>query len=124
MMPVLALALTQAAPEWPEAGGLSLLRAIVALAAVAVALGAFVWVLRRGTFALGGRRRTSGAPSVETAIPLGDRRSLVIVSVEGRRLLLGLSPVQVALLTELEAAPTNFGESLERTVRSAAGGTS
>jgi flagellar biogenesis protein FliO len=33
---------------------------------------------------------------VETAVPLGERRSLVIVSVEGRRILLGLTPGQIS----------------------------
>ena len=36
--------------------------------------------------------RGSRAIAVETAVPLGERRSLVIVAVEGRRLLLGLTP--------------------------------
>jgi flagellar biogenesis protein FliO len=40
---------------------------------------------------------------VETAIPLGERRSLVIVSVEGRRLLLGLTTTNISLVTELRA---------------------
>ena len=34
-------------------------------------------------------------------MPLGERRSLVIVSVEGRRLLLGLTPGQISMVTEL-----------------------
>jgi flagellar biogenesis protein FliO len=32
--------------------------------------------------------------SVETALSLGERRSLVVVTVENRRLLLGLAPVR------------------------------
>jgi flagellar biogenesis protein FliO len=43
---------------------------------------------------------------VETAIPLGERRSLVIVSVEGRRLLLGLTSTNISLVTELRAGAT------------------
>ena len=35
-------------------------------------------------------------------MPLGERRSLMVVAVEGRRLLLGLTPMQVSLVTELE----------------------
>jgi flagellar biogenesis protein FliO len=38
---------------------------------------------------------------VETALPLGERRSLVIVAVEGRRLLLGLTPSSVSFVAEL-----------------------
>lgn len=58
------------------------------------------WVARRSSLGAVGRRgRTI---QVETAVPLGERRSLVIVAVEGRRLLLGLAPGQVAMVTELE----------------------
>jgi flagellar biogenesis protein FliO len=42
---------------------------------------------------------------VETAVALGERRSLVIVSVEGRRLLLGLTPTTMQLVTELQTPP-------------------
>jgi flagellar protein FliO/FliZ len=66
------------------------------------------WALRRGLLA----RRSSGALGVETALALGERRSIVIVTVEGRRLLLGLSPAQVSLLTELSPAP--FEQALAR----------
>jgi flagellar protein FliO/FliZ len=59
------------------------------------------WALRRGLLA----RRSIGALGVETALALGERRSIVIVTVEGRRLLLGLAPGQVSLLTELGPAP-------------------
>jgi flagellar biogenesis protein FliO len=51
-------------------------------------------------------RRKAGGISVDAVVPLGDRRSLVIVSVEGRRLLLGTSPVNVSLVTELGSAPS------------------
>ena len=38
---------------------------------------------------------------VEATVPLGERRSLMVVAIEGRRLLLGLTPMQVSLVTEL-----------------------
>jgi flagellar protein FliO/FliZ len=70
--------------------------------AVVIVLGlvaALAWLLRRGSLsALTGR---GGAINVETAVALGERRSLVIVSVEGRRLLLGLTPTTMSLVTEL-----------------------
>ena len=75
-------------------------------AAVLVVLGlvaALAWLVRRGTFAA--LRRTPRAITVETAVPLGERRSLVIVAVEGRRILLGLTPGQISMVTELAAAP-------------------
>ena len=78
----------------------SFLAVIVVLGLVAT----LAWLLRRGNFAsLRGGSRTI---AVETAVPLGERRSLVIVAVEGRRLLLGMTPTQVSMVAELgPAAP-------------------
>ena len=73
--------------------------------AVLVVLGlvaSLAWLLRRGAF--GSLRPGSRSISVETAVPLGERRSLVIVAVEGRRLLLGMTPGQISMVTELAAA--------------------
>jgi flagellar protein FliO/FliZ len=72
--------------------------------AVLIVLGlvtALAWLLRRGS--LGALTGRGGAINVETAVALGERRSLVIVSVEGRRLLLGLTPTTMQLVTELQA---------------------
>lgn len=105
---VLAL---QAVPATaPIDTGVDVARGIVALLAVTALLVGFLWLLRRGTFAAGGRRGRQGL-AVESAISLGERRSLVIVGVEGRRLLLGVSPGQVSLITELGPAP--FGQALD-----------
>ena len=60
-------------------------------------LAALAWMLRKNL----ATRRHSRPITVETAVPLGERRSLVVVVVEGRRLLLGLTPSQVSLVTEL-----------------------
>jgi flagellar protein FliO/FliZ len=68
------------------------------------------WLLRRGAIA----KRGSGVLSVETALPLGDRRSLVIVAVEGRRLLIGLSQHQVSLVTELQTPAPAFAQVLQK----------
>jgi len=76
------------------------------LVAVLVVLGlvvALAWLLRRG--ALGTLRPGTRAVTVETAVPLGERRSLVIVAVEGRRLLLGMTPGQISMVAELGPAP-------------------
>jgi flagellar protein FliO/FliZ len=79
------------------------LRALASFGLVIALLFAFVWILRRGSLRLtGGRARATIA--IETAASLGDRRSLVIVNVEGRRLLLGLAPGAVSLLSELAPA--------------------
>ncbi len=95
-------------------------RMLVALAVVLVMLGGLAWLMRRGVL----RRRGAGALGIESALTLGDRRSLIILSVEGRRLLLGLAPGNVSLLTELaRSAPgmpagsgsgASFGDALAR----------
>jgi flagellar protein FliO/FliZ len=68
---------------------------------------ALAWLARRGT--LGPFRAGPTDLRVEKAVPLGERRQLVIVSVEGRRLLLGLTPAQVSLVTELQPGQGNSG---------------
>lgn len=99
MMPLL---LAQAGPDlvpplWRMAAGFLVVLALLTVLA---------WAMRRGLAA----RRANGALAVETALSLGERRSLVIVTVEQRRLLIGLSPGQVSLLTELQ--PPSFGQAM------------
>ena len=84
-------------------------QAMAAVVISLVVLAAASWALRRGTLA----RRSKLAVSVETALPLGERRSLVIVVVEGRRLLLGLTPGQISLVTELHPP---FGAALDASI--------
>ncbi|MDE3154003.1 MAG: flagellar biosynthetic protein FliO [Acidobacteriota bacterium] len=86
---------------------------LVSVVLVLAALAALAWLLRRGKLKLPGKRREQ-AVTVETAVSLGEHRSLVIVAVEGRRLLLGMAPGQVTLLTELRQAAPAFGVALER----------
>lgn len=106
----LALAQTaQTAPDtsWPAGGDLT--RSLVAIFVVFGLLAALAWLARRGTFgALGRQGRT--LVKVEGAVPLGERRTLMVVSVEGRRLLLGLTPMSVSLVTELASQPTSPGD--------------
>jgi flagellar protein FliO/FliZ len=81
-----------------------------AFLAVLIVLGlvaALAWLLRRGS--LGALTGRGGVINVETAVALGERRSLVIVSVEGRRLLLGLTPTHMSLVTELQGPPPATG---------------
>lgn len=73
-------------------------RTLVTMLVVLAALAAAAWWLRQRVGAVAGARATL---SVESAISLGERRSLVIVTVEDRRLLLGLTPSQVSLVAEL-----------------------
>lgn len=83
------------------------LRGLAALVVVIALLAAVLWVLRRGVAA----GRGAGPLRVETALSLGERRTLVIVGVEGRRLLLGVTPASVALVAEL-ARGDAFDEAL------------
>ncbi len=104
-------ALEQAAEAVPDPASLGTLglRSFLALVVVGILLAAAVWALRRTVDA----RRGKQALSVESALSLGDKRSLVIVAVEGRRLLVGVSPGSVSLVTELHAG---FQETLDQTV--------
>lgn len=87
-------------------------QSLLAVAIVLGLVGALAWIARRGGFASLNKR---GPISIETAMPLGERRSLVIVSVEGRRLLLGLTPAQVSMVAELGPRKTFDQEVVART---------
>jgi len=95
----------------------SLLRMLGACAVVIALLALTLWLLKRGA---GGRRGARGF-AVEAALPLGERRSLAIVTVEGRRLLLGLAPNHVALVTELSAT-ASFEDAVSRATGQSASG--
>jgi flagellar protein FliO/FliZ len=86
----------------------SLWRTVGALAVVVGLLLGVLYLLRRGTQ----YRRGASGLAVESALGLGERRSLVIVTVEGRRLLLGVGPGHVSLVTELQQAPVSFDTAL------------
>lgn len=88
-----------------------MVRAVAGMLFVLGLVAGLAWLVRRGTLRLPGNR-SRVLFSVEASMPLGERRSLVVVAVEGRRLLLGVTPGQVSLVTEL-AAP-NFALALER----------
>jgi flagellar protein FliO/FliZ len=86
------------------------LRPWLALGFVLALLAATVWALRASA---AGRRAGQGL-AVESALSLGDKRSLVIVKVEGRRLLVGVAPGGVSLVTELHAP---FGDALAQSLQ-------
>lgn len=88
----------------------SVWRTLGALAVVLALLGALAWLLRRQQT----MRRSGRGMGVESALPLGERRSIAIVAVEGRRLLLGLAPNGVTLLTELQPVPETFDDAIGR----------
>lgn len=85
-------------------------RSLLAIAVVFGLLGGLAWAARRGR--LGFFTRQPSHVRVEATVPLGERRSLMVVAIEGRRLLLGLTPTQVNLVTELTTAP--FATALAR----------
>ena len=84
-------------------------------------VGALAYVARRGAF---GALNKRGPVSVETAVPLGERRSLVVVAVEGRRLLLGLTPASVSMLVELNPVAPAQGATQGATQDATPGATS
>jgi flagellar biosynthetic protein FliO len=91
------------------------LRGLVAAAVVLGLVALFAWLLRRGVFGPLGRRGPSGI-QIETAVSLGERRSIAVVAVEGRRLLVALAPGHVSLLTELRGTAPAFPGALERAI--------
>lgn len=100
------------APGWSDGPGV--VRTLLSLIVVLVLMGGCLWLIRRGGWQ-GGLRKGPRAVQVETAVGLGDRRQLVIVAVEGRRLLLGVTPMQVSLVTEL-ASGGSFTQALDARV--------
>lgn len=116
------IALAQASAAAPVAGiDMTLVRAFLGLLFVLALVTGLAVLVRRGVIALPGRRGHGGL-TIESSLPLGDRRFLLVVSVEGRRLLLGSTPSGVTLVTELAAAP--FDRALARASGSPAGGAS
>jgi flagellar biogenesis protein FliO len=89
-------------------GALATARAIGSLVAVLGLLGLFVWALRRGSLKLS-TLAPKGTIAIETAMSLGERRSIAIVGVEGRRLLIGLTPTTISLLTDLSPRSSAAG---------------
>ena len=106
--------LAQAQAPLPAVGwsdGPGVVRTILSLLVVLGLLGGCLWLIRRGGWQ--GRLGKGPRPvQIETAVGLGDRRQLVVVSVEGRRLLLGVTPMHVALVTELSPAAASFPDTL------------
>lgn len=88
-------------------------QSLVPLLLVLALLFALVWALRRGSLPLGRFNRLD--VKIEGTVSLGERRSLLIVTVEGKRLLLGLTPAAVSLVSELGGAGGFEGALARRT---------
>jgi flagellar biogenesis protein FliO len=80
-------------------------RTVLSLGAVLALLAGLVWALRRGTLKLSAFA-PRGVIAIETATAVGDRRQLAIVSVEGRRVLVGMTPTAISFITELGSKPS------------------
>lgn len=106
------LALAQESEAWQAAGTVRALAGIILVVGLVALLG---WLVRRGTLQFPGQKGR-GPLRIETVLALGERRSLVVVAVEGRRLLLGSTPTQVSLVTELDAASQRFGQAVDRSL--------
>jgi flagellar biogenesis protein FliO len=105
------LLLAQAAPALSGDGELTRGLAAVGIVMALLAVGALA--MRRGALGTVLQRKAKGPIRIEATMPLGERRSLMVVAVEGRRLLLGLTPVQVSLITELQRGEA-FDQALSR----------
>jgi flagellar protein FliO/FliZ len=77
-----------------------LVTSLLALAAVCVA--AFVLVRVAGRWLTTGRTRGAGLMDVVARVPLEPRRSLYIVEVAGKALLVGTSEMGLSVLSELD----------------------
>lgn len=93
------------------------LRTLASLVGVLALLALFVWALRRGSLKLSSLA-PRGTIAIETATSLGDRRSIAIVGVEGRRLLIGLTPTTISLLSDLTPKPPTTSSLLATEVHS------
>lgn len=90
---------------------LTTLRTVASLGVVLALLAALIWALRRGSIRLSALNPRS-AITIETATAIGDRRQLAIVTVEGRRVLVGMTPTTISFLTDLGAPPPDAGRPL------------
>ena len=111
-MSVFLLALAQAT-ESPVAFDSGLTRAFIGLAAVLALISVLAWLLRRGVIKLPGQG-AKGSLALDGTLQLGERRSVVVVQVEGRRLVLGVTATQINLLAELGDKRPAFDRALDR----------
>lgn len=101
---------TASLPPIPELGMGSLLHTAGALLLVLLVLWAALWMLRRfGPFSTR-RVLAKGGPLLRERLMLGNRQSVVVVEVQGRRLLLGVTEQEIRLLTELDGDAATVAE--------------
>jgi flagellar biogenesis protein FliO len=92
------------------------LRTVLSLGAVLALLAGLVWALRRGSLRLSALA-PRGIISIETATAVGDRRQLAIVVVEGRRVLVGMTPTAISFITDLAPKAATDGLAADGALR-------
>jgi flagellar protein FliO/FliZ len=91
------------ADETFQANGIVLvLRTFLALAAVIALVWGSLWLLKRFT---GGRKGDSGAIRIAGTAHLGAKQRIVLIDVEGRRMVLGVADPSITLLADLGKTP-------------------
>jgi flagellar protein FliO/FliZ len=109
LLPLAALAAEpQPRPSFVPLAGGGLTQMLLGLGAVLALIGGGVWLLRRYPTLRGGE----GAIKVIGGLPLSARERLLLVEVEGTRLLLGVAPGRVQTLHVFAAGAAGgpFGE--------------
>jgi len=112
MMPAAAQAATEP-PEQLIGSGLRLLAGLLLVLGIMLLLYA---LSKRGLRWLPGSRE--GRIHIRETRPLGGKKALCLVEVQGRELLLGVASERIELLCELDAAPAgSFEEALQERSR-------
>lgn len=84
--------------ERSPAGGLSLTKIAISLAAVLLLVFALGWLFKKLTLRLPGSQHVK----VICSVPLGQRERLLVIEIQGKQRVLGVTPQSINMLFELE----------------------
>ncbi|MBV2127848.1 flagellar biosynthetic protein FliO [Rheinheimera sp. SM2107] len=84
--------------ERNPAGGLSLTKIAISLAAVVLLVFALGWLFKKLTLRLPGSQHVK----VICSVPLGQRERLLVIEIQGKQRVLGVTPQSINMLFELE----------------------
>lgn len=84
--------------ERSPAGGLSLTKIAISLAAVLLLVFALGWLFKKLTLRLPGSQHIK----VICSVPLGQRERLLVIEIQGKQRVLGVTPQSINMLFELE----------------------